>query len=474
MTEHDAQADARCELEQQLLGWQLSGMPGAVEFASAELRQFASSFLVPHGRVQVAILKIADAERAMTVTNIAAELGDYPAFHDAGGIEYLRAMAGAAPATSPDNVHKRMAQALLTWQERQQPGPKVGCVELVRGDLVEPEPVHWLWNGWLAHGKLHILAGQPSTGKTSIAVAIGAAVTSGGVFPDGSRAPVGTVLIWSGEDDFRDTLLPRFIACGGARERLYFVSGRYDENCKPQPFDPAEDMEALGTEAAKLPDLRLIIVDPVVSVVPGDSHRNAEVRRALQPLIQLAQRTGAAVMGLTHLTKGTAGREPLERITGSLAFGALPRLVWYTVKSSEASKPSRLVRAKSNIGPDGDGFEYNVSQKTVFDAAKGLVAQAIQWGEPLRGSARDLIADLERPQAKVSALDAAMTWLVELLGNGPVHVPFIQNMSKQVGHAWATVERAKKSLGVESVKLGSVGCWAWRMPKVSNPEEGSQ
>ena len=30
---------------------------------------------------------------------------------------------------------------------------------------IEPEPIQWLWDGWLAKGKFHILAGEAGTGK---------------------------------------------------------------------------------------------------------------------------------------------------------------------------------------------------------------------------------------------------------------------------------------------------------------------
>ena len=39
-------------------------------------------------------------------------------------------------------------------------------VELLRASDITPEAVEWLWDGWLAAGKLHILAGAPGTGKT--------------------------------------------------------------------------------------------------------------------------------------------------------------------------------------------------------------------------------------------------------------------------------------------------------------------
>ena len=186
----------------------------------------------------------------------------------------------------------------------------------------------------------------------------------------------------------------------------------------------------------------------------------------MQPLVQLAEQAKAAILGITHLSKGTAGRDPIERITGSLAFAALPRLIWGTAKSSEPGQPSRLVRVKSNIGPGGNGFEYDLVQ-TAINLATGLMGQKVEWGAALEGSAKALIAELDGPEdpGRVSALGAAKAWLVEMLGTGTVRVPFIEEMAKEKGHAWPTVMRAKTALGVVSLRQGSEG-WAWQMPKV--------
>jgi putative DNA primase/helicase len=162
---------------------------------------------------------------------------------------------------------------------------------------LKPEPVSWLWKDWLALGKFHVLAGAPGQGKTTIALAFAAAVTSGGRWPDNSQCPVGNVLVWSGEDDPADTLLPRLLAMGADPERVFFVTGaRFGREVLP--FDPARDMPQLLSRAEQIGDVRLLIVDPVVSAVAGDSHKNTEVRRALQPLVDLGAALGAAVLGI--------------------------------------------------------------------------------------------------------------------------------------------------------------------------------
>ena len=82
-------------------------------------------------------------------------------------------------------------------------------VILVNGSQLRPKPVQWLWKGWLARGKLHLIAGTPGQGKTTIAMAFAATVTRAGRWPDGTGSDMGNVVVWSGEDDCEDTLLPR-------------------------------------------------------------------------------------------------------------------------------------------------------------------------------------------------------------------------------------------------------------------------
>ncbi len=92
--------------------------------------------------------------------------------------------------------------------------PAPDGVVLVRADTLTPEPVTWVWPGWVPCGKVALLAGAPGVGKTTVAMAMAATVTKGGSWPDGLKSPVGDVLIWTGEDDPADTLVPRLIGAG--------------------------------------------------------------------------------------------------------------------------------------------------------------------------------------------------------------------------------------------------------------------
>ncbi|GAB2883032.1 hypothetical protein GCM10027046_09330 [Uliginosibacterium flavum] len=70
-------------------------------------------------------------------------------------------------------------------------------------------------------------------------------VTSAGRWPDGSALPfAGNVVIWSGEDDPTDTLVPRLILSEADLSRVYFIAD-VKEGKERRSFDPAHDMPAL-------------------------------------------------------------------------------------------------------------------------------------------------------------------------------------------------------------------------------------
>jgi len=343
-------------------------------------------------------------------------------------------------------------------------------VQLLCGADVRPEPINWLWRDFLARGKLHIIAGAPGAGKTTIAMAFAATVTAGGRWPDRTRAEPGNVLIWSGEDDFKDTLLPRLIASGADRNRVYFV-GNVLADGKARPFDPARDMPALEREAAQRGDVRLLIVDPIVNAVAGDSHKNTETRRAMQPIVDLASRLDAAAIGISHFSKGTAGRDPVERVCGSVAFGALPRVIFAAAKATEENSPARrlFVRSKSNIGPDGGGFGYDLEQAEL-PGFPGVIASRVLWGGPLEGTARDLLATVEATEepGERTATDEAMDWLREELRAGPVKASDVQRSAKQAGISDKALRLARGRLGIKPRKSAFAGGWEWALPNVED------
>lgn len=336
------------------------------------------------------------------------------------------------------------------------------AVRLLNASEVPLEPVRWMWRGFLPAGMLTLLGGAPGCGKTTIALSVAATMTRAGKWPDGTIcAEAGDVLIWSGEDA-PAVAAARLAASGADMKRIHFV----DSMASGRAFDPSQDMRMLESTAKNLGrPIKMLILDPIVSAVAGDGHKTNDVRRALQPVVDMAQRLGCAVMGVTHFSKGTAGRDPVERITGSLAFAALARLVLVAAKvqGEGDDEPRRvLVRAKSNIGPDDGGFAYALER---VEVAREVEGQRVKWLGPLQGSARELLASAEADDAdgEASALDDALHFLESELRTGSKTAKAIFNEAQGAGHSERTIRRAKAILRVESHKEKS-GPWKWALP----------
>lgn len=357
--------------------------------------------------------------------------------------------------------YERMAAQL---DEQAGVPPERDRVHVVCGKDLKPQPIAWLWRDWLALGKMHILAGPAGCGKTTLMLTVGAAVTVGGHFPDNTRCKVGNVLVWSGEDDPSDTLLPRLLAAGADASRVFFVQGSRVSG-EDVPFDPARDMVQLMETITAIGGVSLLIVDPVVSAVTGDSHKNTEVRRALQPLVDLGAMTGAAVLGISHFAKGGQGQDPSQRVVGSVAFSAVARVVLVAAKTKgpEGEERRVLARAKSNIGPDDGGFEYHLAQQEVLP---GIQASKVMWGLAVAGTARELLAEPEQDDAAdKTAAESAEDFLRELLADCPVSSKQVKADALDAGYAWATVRRAADAIGVERKKGGMDAGWYWRLPE---------
>lgn len=368
--------------------------------------------------------------------------------------------AGVTPFRETETFKETGALNVTILTEKEQ---SISSVNLISAADIAPQSIRWIWPGWLAAAKLHIMAGAPGTGKSTLAFALAASITTGGRWPDGKTAEQGEVVIWSGEDDPADTIVPRLMACEADLTRVHIVNGI---NGDSRPFDPAIDMAALHFALVGR-NIKFLMVDPIVSAITGDSHKNTEVRRALQPLVDLATAAGCAVLGISHFSKGTAGRDPVDRVTGSLAFGALARIVMAAAKLPEDEhKGARLLaRAKSNIGPDSGGVLYHLEQIQI-PGHPGIINTRVLWGATIEGTARDLLAKAEQNDGEEkTATDEAREWLAELLEHGPMKAFDAKKEAHQAGISDKALRRAREKLRIKPRKKGYGGVWFWELPE---------
>ena len=286
--------------------------------------------------------------------------------------------------------------------------PMADGVVLLNGADLTPQPVSWLWRDWFALGKLHILAGAPGQGKTTIALAMAATVTSGGRWPDGSHCDAGHVLIWSARTTPPTRCCPPRRGRGRQEPRALRLWHSYQWGVAT--VRSIHGHGPLAAQASRIGDVRLIVVDPVVSAVTGDSHKNTEVRRALQPFVDLAS-TWARRWSVSRTSAKVDRARTRHRVSWARSLSPpWPAWSWWPPRSRTKTGQDRriLARGKSNIGPDDGGFEYSIAQ---VEALPGIQASRIDWGAAVEGSARELLTDPAEDSEEGNAQDSAAEFL---------------------------------------------------------------
>jgi putative DNA primase/helicase len=177
--------------------------------------------------------------------------------------------------------------------------------------------------------------------------------------------------------------------------------------------------------------------------------------------VDFAEERFVALIGITHFTKGTQGKEPIERITGSLAYAAMARIVLGATKG-EDNAPRRFLRIASNIGKSDGGFEYMLRQDPV--PSHDFKAQKVLWGRQITGEARALLNAAEQPQSERLK---GMVFLEEILseaGEAGITVKELKAAAEANGFSWRTLERARSGESrIQARKVGAVWRWIWQV-----------
>lgn len=350
-------------------------------------------------------------------------------------------------------------------------------VQLIPAHLIKPKPISWLISKLLARSMITLLAGVAGEGKTTLALWFAALVSNGGEF-NGVKIQEGKVAIWSGEDPPEYVLAPRLRALGANLRNIDFVGTKTfdrDENTKKgtiRDFDITKDIPLIQDTIANHHtntyglSYSLVIIDPIMSAVLGDPHKASHVRQSIEPLRELAESLGVAVLGITHFSKGASMKDPQDRVIGSQAFAAVSRAVLGLVRNEETGI-RRLVILKSNITETNIGYDFEYKFYTDMDGCS--VAGIDLVGMP-SGSARELMAEFEPQMSDIeeeSAIGEAMGFLRGILADAPLTAKQVKADANDAGHAWRTIQRAAKRLGVDIRKdPGSKGVWRWAY----NPE----
>lgn len=332
---------------------------------------------------------------------------------------------------------------------------------------VEPRPVEWVFPPWLPRGTISGLFGDGGSGKTWVALALAAAVTTGGPWPtpEGLRAVEGAldrpgrVLLLNGEDDPEQVLKPRLLRLGADSSRVALLAGRRFQPAQPtgveHPVQPVtlEDDLLESVVASVEPDL--VVIDPISAFLPPntDANRLEDVRRLLSRLNALARKSRCAVLLLSHFGKSVKERH-VYRALGSVDWVNAPRSVMMAVADPKDPARRALHHVKHNLSPKAAPLGYAVRFSGPNDV--GL----FEW---TGGTDLSLNEAFTPDRRGVSALDKAMQVLQQVLADGPKPSQEVERLCRQHGVSRRTLFRAKDRLGIITRRTGWRE-WEWRLP----------
>ena len=329
-----------------------------------------------------------------------------------------------------------------------------GRAIVTRLDGVVAESVSWLWPARLARGKFTLVSGEPGIGKSFLTMDMTARISTGRAWPDGPAAPCGPVLVLSAEDGISDTIRPRVDLLGGDPSNVFILEAIREGHDTRRPASLVRDLDQLTRVVEEIRPL-LVVIDPVTAYLgKTDTHRDAEVRSALAPVIALAERKQFALVAVGHLSKD-AQRAALHRPGGSIGFVASARLVFAVAADPTDTERRILVPLKANIAAPAPALAYRVdaaglsweSGPVSLDADTLLRAQPGDREDSIDavGLVRELLADASAwPMDAKQAMDAAQA-------HG-IHERSLRRAAKQLG------------IRIERSGFGRGGRWIWHRP----------
>jgi hypothetical protein len=366
----------------------------------------------------------------------------------------------------------RLAQKVQVQEVLMPPDNNIAGANLISrcaADIV-PKKIDWLWPSRIARGKHTAIAGEPGDGKSQLSVYVAATISRGGEWPCGEgRAPFGNVIILNAEDGADDTVVPRLIAAGADLDRVHIVSAVLEQGGRGRrSFNLQADLALLEQKIAEIGGVALVIIDPISSYMgKADSHKNTDVRGALEPASEMADRLKVAILSITHFSKSGSGNssKALHRFIGSIAFVGAPRAAFAVIEDADNNGRMLFLHAKNNMAAKPQGLAYRLVQTLVDgEAGQSIIASYIAWDSaPVVMSADEALRATENGGDRTAANEAE-EFLLDKLSQGAVSAKEGEEHARALDIAPRTLKRARKKLGVIAEKVGLKDGWTWRLP----------
>jgi KaiC/GvpD/RAD55 family RecA-like ATPase len=354
----------------------------------------------------------------------------------------------------------------VTGETDVEDAPQLRTLRLTAASKITPEPVIWAWEppegGRIPAGALTLAAGREGTGKSSFGIWLAAQLSQGtlhGSFKGRPRA----VFYAAVEDSWSRTLVPRLMAAGADLERVYRVDvetigGSETTLSLPRDVDLIEQAIAEHGAAA-------LIVDPLMSTLHAstDAHRTQDVRRALEPLALMAERSKVMTLGIAHFSKAS-GNDAAQLISGSGAFKDLARAVLAFARD-RVDESKVMTQVKNSLGSlDLPSLAYRIDSADVPTPTGPANVGRLVWDGHADRSVEDTLTGTDDDASDRNEVDQWLKELLENEGSGGMKANEVYQAADACGFSKDQAKRAKKRLGIKADKNGT-GPWLWKLPE---------
>jgi len=372
-----------------------------------------------------------------------------------------------APHTRCDfnDVHQAEGLAAVSDQLRSasqvtsdQRAPELGQIAAD----IEEKPVEWLWEGRIARGKLNVIDGDPSAGKSALTLDIAARSSDGRDPPDGTKLQQGRSIFLCSEDDGADTVVPRLRAAGANLHNVRIIPGAVEIDGELHPITLPDDILMLEKQVRADGAISLII-DPFYGFISDafDTHKDASIRRVLGELAAMAQRTRCAIVLIRHLNKQSTVSSAMYRGGGSIAVSAAARAAYLV--AVVPTDPAPLAERRRIIAPVKNNLAKlpkSLAFRLVCDDGKTV---HVEWlAAPSELTANDLLS-AHNPR-NADALEGAVEFLRIELDEGARPEKEIEALATAGGIKLPTLRRARKKIRVRSFKKDFSKGWFLALP----------
>lgn len=311
--------------------------------------------------------------------------------------------------------------------------------------------VDWLWYPYIPYGKLTLLQGDPGKGKSTFIVHVTAALTTGGLLPNGVKVtePV-TVIYQCAEDSIEDTIKPRLIEAGADCNKVAFIV----DGDQSLSIDDERIEQSIQDTGA-----RMFVLDPLQAYIKqdGDMQSATRTRSLMRRLSSVAERHQCAIVLIGHLNKASSGKS-LYRGLSSIDITAIARSVLMITRDSEHPEIRFMYPIKSSLAPESYGISFVLDPDTGFHWL-GKYLYCGEENSPVaaptaskKGRAKELLRlMLSAEDVRSSEAFSRLVWL---------------------GISERTIRTAQKELGIEAYRKNNV--WYLRLAppqRVSNEED---